>query len=179
LDRKLINYLPEVLRNFREFEKTFETEAPEFEKLQKNLSNVLKDFFVQDATERGVLRWEKLLKIVPKVTDSLDDRKFKIITKIIKQLPYTHRRLNYLLEGFCGDEYSLQIEHDLYKITVRINLTVKNNFNDVQNLLETMVPANLIIDLSLMFNQHVTVSQFTHGELSEWTHNYIRNEVLS
>ena len=99
MGRKLINYLPEVLRNYREFQKIFEAEEPEFENSQNELSKVLKDFFVEDASERGVRRWEKVLKITPKATDSLEDRKFKILSKLVKRLPYTHRILEQLLEA--------------------------------------------------------------------------------
>ena len=65
MDRKLINYLPEVLRNYREFQKTFEAEEPELLKVQEELSKVLDDLFIEDATERGVKRWEKS-KLNPK-----------------------------------------------------------------------------------------------------------------
>ena len=334
--RKLITYLPEVLRNFREFEKTFESEQPEFEKLQDELSKVLKDLFVEDATERGVKRWEKLLKIVPKPSENLEDRKFKILSKLVKKLPYTYRRLEQLLEVLCGENgYLLEIvegttngiqngdfatgdftgwtdwkpkngnksivTHDgisyakielttagssfgiestknisvqsgdkgtvsfrlrgekpnyaylmfsageninissfiqytdlpngeylgeytwtadraadvgflfaytdtpksgefthaqlekkpyrtpftetfrpyNYTVKVRISLTRKSMFDDVKILLQEVVPANHIVDLSLLYNQHMTVGQYTHGELSTWTHDYIRNEVLN
>ena len=188
MGRKLINYLPEVLRNYREFQKIFEAEEPEFENSQNELSKVLKDFFVEDASERGVRRWEKVLKITPKATDSLEDRKFKILSKLVKRLPYTHRRLEQLLEALCGEDgYLLEIVEDFvngirlynYTVKVRVALTRKNMFDDVKILLQEVIPANHIIDLSLLYNQHFTVGQYKHGELSTWTHNYIRNGVLN
>lgn len=108
--RKLINYLPEVLRNYREFQKTFEAEEPEVKKVYNELSKVLNDLFVEDATERGIKRWENILGIVPKPSENLEDRKFKILSKLVKKLPYTRRRLEQLLEVLCGkDGYSLTV----------------------------------------------------------------------
>lgn len=331
LDRKLINYLPEVLRNYREFQKTFEAEEPEFENLQDELSKVLNDLFVEDATERGVKRWENILGIVSKPSENLEDRKFKILSKLVKKLPYTYRRLEQLLGALCGEDgylleivegttnlipsdrlkfegwtayqgasvtveqghsipgitpdgatriqtsggtgvtkyytsvgpgdagtpasyrvwvrnigdkpvavygsaigvsnivypgetklctgstdavngtshrqiqfraldvddsldfiaYQPQIEEKPYPtpfvdgtrlynyiVKVRVALTRKNMFDDVKILLQEVVPANHIVDFSLLYNQHFTVGQYKHGELSTWTHDYIRNEVL-
>jgi hypothetical protein len=66
-----------------------------------------------------------------------------------------------------------------YTVKVRVALTRKNMFDDVKILLQEVIPANHIIDLSLLYNQHFTVGQYKHGELSTWTHNYIRNGVLN
>lgn len=335
MGRKLINYLPEVLRNYREFQKTFEAEESELLKVQEELSKVLDDLFVEDATERGVKRWENILGIVPKPSENLEDRKFKILSKLVKKLPYTRRRLEQLLEVLCGENgYLLEIVEgttNIYKdasefpgditdssgtltveeyferyngnkvmrliktegepnpytsfgrgisinpdsfytlhckakmvyggdiqdrfgcrwrgsgldweqiiplgngwfhcirtfspagvdssntgfrvkgnsamevlvtepqlepmrydtpfvdgtrlynyiVKVRVALARKNMFNDVKILLQEIIPANHIVDLSLLYNQHFTVGQYKHGELSTWTHNYIRNEVLN
>lgn len=145
LGRKLINYLPEVLKNYKEFQKTFEAEEPEFENLQDELSKVLKDLFVEDASERGIKRWEKLLKIVPKATDSLNDRRFRIATRLIRKLPFTYRTLQQMLETLCGKgNYDVELRHNNYEIEIKINLVKNNNIMDILSLLEIVVPANLI-----------------------------------
>lgn len=176
MGRKLINYLPEVLRNYREFQKTFEAEEPEFENLQDELSKVLKDFFVEDATESGVKRWEKKLKINPKITDTLEDRKFKILTMMLKKLPYTYRRLEELLENICKTDYKIIPNFNEYEMRIRINLTSKNQYNNIQQLLNTIVPANLIIDLDLIYNQHETLALYQHRQLGNFTHRELRED---
>src|SRR5690606_21275236 len=165
--KKLINYLPEVLRNFREFQKIFEAEEPEFENLQDELLKVLKDFFVEDTTERGVRRWEKILKITPKATDSLEDRKFKIITYITRNLPFTLRTLEQMLETLCGkNNYEIELRHNDYEIEVRINLTNNNNIIDVLSLLEIVIPANLIQILKSYLTMRSEVPKYAIGVMS-------------
>jgi hypothetical protein len=167
LDRKLINYLPEVLRNFREFQKTFEAEEPEFENLQDELSKVLDDLFVEDATERGVKRWEKILKITPKATDSLEDRKFRIIIYITRKLPFTLRTLGQMLETLCGkNNYEIELRHNDYEIEVKINLADNNNIMDVLSFLKIVVPANLIQILKSYLTVRSTVPKYAIGGMS-------------
>ena len=45
-------------------------------------------------------------------------------------------------------------------------------------MLKETVPANMVLDLSLLYNQHKTLKQFTHRQLSAFTGKQIRNEVL-
>lgn len=167
LDRKLINYLPEVLRNYREFQKTFEAEEPELLKVQEELSKVLDDLFIEDATERGVKRWEKILKITPKATDSLEDRKFRIITYITRKLPFTLRTLQQMLETLCGKgNYDVELRHNQYEIEVKINLADNNNIMDVLSLLEIVIPANLIQILKSYLTVRSTVPKYAIGGMS-------------
>lgn len=167
MDRKLINYLPEVLRNFREFREVFETEEPELLKVQEELLKVLNDLFIEDATERGIKRWEKILKITPKATEGLKDRKFRIISYITRKLPFTLRTLEQMLETLCGkNNYEIELHHNDYEIEVRINLADNNNIMDVLSLLEIIVPANLIKILKPYLTMRSEVPKYAIGGMS-------------
>lgn len=64
-----------------------------------------------------------------------------------------------------------------FTLTVRVMLKVKQNYDDVETLLNRIVPENLVLDLSLMYNQHQTLAAFTHAQLAAYTHYFLRNEV--
>ena len=180
-DRKLIEYLPEFLRDIREY-KAILTDAvePEVVALFQAIETALNDQFVQTASEYGVSRYEKMLKISSKSSYSLDDRKFTILTKINEHVPYTLTALKQKLESLCGkDNYSVEVDANKYTLKVRIAMSVKNQYNDVAVMLEKIVPANMIIDLSLMYNQHQLWNPYTHEQLSEsYTHYQLRNEEM-
>lgn len=179
MDRNLIDYLPQVLKEVRELKLIFQSEQTEIADLWGSIDNALNDQFVIDATEYGVSRWEKILGIIPKATETLDARKFRILTRSNEQLPYTIRTLKQQLEALYGkDDYSVELYNDVYTIEVKVNLIAKNNFDDVAALLHRVIPANMIIDLKLIYNQQSTLSQFTHGQLQAYTHNQLRSEVL-
>lgn len=180
MDRKLIDYLPNFLQKYKEFEIIFETEQEEVSQLWESTRNALKDQFIMDATEYGVTRWERILNIFPKATDSLDDRRFRILTRMNEQLPYTFRTLDAQLSNLTGEDgYSIHVDHENYLLKVRVALVAKNNFNDVEALLHRVVPVNMLIDLSLLYNQYLTLGNVTHGQLRTRTHSELRNEVLN
>lgn len=182
MDREIniLNYLPQILKEVKELKAIADSENPELQSLWTSIANALSDQFVNDATEYGVSRLEKILKIVAKGTDSLDDRKFRILTRLNEQLPHTYRTLQNQLANLCGEDgYTLTLNHSQYTMTVRVALTAKSNFNDVDALLQRVTPANIVIDLSLMYNQHQTLAQLTHQQLSAYTHDQLRNEVIA
>ena len=179
-DRNLIEYLPEFLRDVREYKAILNlAEQPEIVSLWEAAENTLNDQFVVDATENGVLRWEKILGIVPKPTDTLEIRKFSILARINEQLPFTLATLNEQLKSLCGEDgYEVILDAANYTLSVRVALTARNNFNDVNLFLKRVVPANMVIDLSLKYNQHDAVSSHTHEDLKNFTHEGLRNGVM-
>lgn len=180
MDRKLIDYLPPVIKNAAEFEAIMEAIQPEFVDVETAIINAFNDTFVNDATEVGVKRWEAILNIVPKSVDTLEDRKFRILARLNEQLPYTFRSLDDRLITLCGQNgFTMELFNDIYTLKVRIELVVKGQYEAVEQLLKRIVPANLVIDLDLRYNQHEKLKNYTHGQLSAFTHSHIRNEVLT
>lgn len=180
-NRNLIDYLPEFLKNIREY-KAILTDAvqPEVVELNDAIDNAMNDQFIQDATENGVSRWEKMLKIVPRATQSLDDRKFVILTRMNEQLPYTMTSLKQRLETLCGKNgYVVSLDANNFLLTVRIALTAQNAYKSVCEMLEKVVPANMVIDVSLLYNKNEQLSVYTHEQLSAYTHEELRNEVVN
>jgi uncharacterized protein YmfQ (DUF2313 family) len=180
-DRNLIEYLPPFLRDVREYKALLtDAEQPEMVLVWQSVNNTLNDQFITDATENGVSRWEKILGIVPKATLTLDERKFTILTKINEQLPFTITTLKEQLETLCGEDgYSLTLNNEKYTLDVKIALTARNNFEDVNLLLQRVVPANLVVTISLKYNQQEALAKLTHEQLKVYTHYELRNEVLS
>ena len=179
-NRLLIEYLPEYLRYVREFKQTMSAEQPEFVLLSTALERFLDNQFITTATEYGVARWEKILGITPKGDATLDARKFTILARINEQLPFTMRVLERMLAQLCGaDGFWVELDANAYKLTVKVALEAENNFADVGLLLKRIVPANLVVDLLLLFNTHMYVGQFTHEDLRRFTHEQIRRDDLT
>lgn len=180
MDSNLLEHLPPVLQDVKELQRIFIAEDPEVDKLSEAVDAVLLDQFISDATAYGVGRWESILKILPKDTDSLQERKFRILARINEQLPYSMRMLLQQLNTLCGEDgYTVELRGKEYTLLVKVALIAKSNFADVGDLLGRIVPANMIIDLSLKYNQHQTLKKFTHGQLKRYTHTELRNEVIT
>lgn len=179
MERKLIDYLPYVIRDYAEFQGIMGSEQPEIEKAWNTTDDLLDNQFIPTAGNMGLSRWEKILGITPKGTDSLEDRRFRILTRINEELPYTLPQLRNILETLCGKgNYSADVEEGTYQLLVKIGLAAKNNFNDVESLLNRVVPQNMVVTLLQLYNTHAELGRFTHAQLAAYTHNQLRNEVL-
>lgn len=177
--KKLNEYLPSILLKTYEFPLLCDTEQREFDRLNTAVGEVLDAQFVSTAGERGIERYEQIFSIVPQDTDTLDERRFRVLAKINAQLPFSVRRLRQQLETLCGaDGYELELDGDRYTLTVKVALTAKRNQQAVDELLADIVPANMVCTTSLLYNQHADLTCFTHAQLALLTHFEIREEVL-
>lgn len=177
--KKLQDYLPPILLKTYEFPLLCDTEQPEIDRLHDAADAVLDAQFLSTAGEYATQRYEKIFGVVPQDTDTLDERRFKVLTRINTQLPFSVRRLRQQLETLCGaDGYKLELDGDRYTLTVKVALTAKRNQQAVEELLADIVPANMVCTTSLLYNQHADLTRFTHAQLALLTHFEIREEVL-
>ena len=177
--KKLQDYLPPILLKTYEFPLLCETEQPEIDRLHDAADAVLDAQFLSTAGEYAIQRYEKIFGVVPQDTDTLDERRFKVLTRINTQLPFSVRRLRQQLATLCGaDGYKLELDGGKYTLTVKVALTAKRNQQAVEELLAGIVPANMVCTTSLLYNQHAHLTRFTHAQLALLTHFEIREEVL-
>ena len=177
--KKLQDYLPPILLKTYEFPLLCDTEQPEIDRLRDAADAVLDAQFISTAGETAIARYEKIFKITPMDTDTLDERRFRVLAKINAQLPFSVRRLRQQLATLCGDDgYKLELDGDRYTLTIKVALTAKRNQQAVEELLADIVPANMVCTTSLLYNQHADLTRFTHAQLALLTHFEIREEVL-
>lgn len=179
IDRKLIDYLPPFMQEYPEMQYIMGTEQPETDALWNECDNVFNDQFIHEATEYGVKRWESMLKVTPKGTDTLTERKFRILSRLNQELPYTMMKIKEALTALCGvGNFSIDLQAANYHIEVKLALSNKNNYQEVVDLLTKMIPANLTQFVKIMYNAHYVISRFTHGQLTAYTHEQLRSEVF-
>lgn len=177
--KKLQDYLPPILLKTYEFPLLCDTEQPEIDRLHDAADAVLDAQFISTAGETAIARYEKIFGITPMDTDTLAERRFKVLAKINAQLPFSVRRLRQQLETLCGEDgYKLEVGGGKYTLTVKVALTAKRNQQAVEELLADIVPANMVCTTSLLYNQHADLTRFTHAQLALLTHFAIREEVL-
>jgi hypothetical protein len=167
------------MQEYLEIQKIMNAEQAEIDLLWTATENALSDQFILEATENGVSRWESMLHISPKGTDTLDERKFRILTQLNQELPYTLRKLERMLENLCGvDGYSIMVNSAEYQVEVKLALSNEGNYEEVKNVLKKMIPANMVQVITILYNPHNLFTQFTHEQLSTYTHNQLRKEVF-
>lgn len=180
MNRKLISYLPHVVRDYPEYQGITGSEQTEFERAWASADDLLNNQFITTAGSVGLSRWEKILGITPKGTDTLEDRRFRVMTRINEETPYTIPKLRNILETICGaGNYSAEVMEGTYQLVVKIGLEAKSNFSDVEALLDRVIPQNMIVNLFQLYNTHAELGRLTHAQLSSYTCHQLRNEVLT
>lgn len=180
LDRKLIDYLPPVLQQTREMQAVMEGEQPAVAGLWDAWKTVLDALFVRYANEQGLARWERMLGIRPRGTDSMEVRRVAVLARLNEQLPFTERTLRLMLDGVCGPGgYTLEIIYREYRVFVRVHLWEKRAVDEAAALLGRVVPANMVIDLGLRYNTHRMLRPRLHRMLRGTAHRALREEVLA
>ena len=176
---KMIVHLPKFLQEYREIKVLCEQYDRWIDRIWKLVDELYCNQFIPTATEAGISRYEKIFGIAKKDTDTLEDRRFNLMMAVTQQLPYTYANLIIKLNTLLGqDAYSIDLINKEYRIEIRVALRVKDREESVLKLLRRELPANMVINLDLDYNDHKELETFTYDQLAQWSHDHIRNEVL-
>lgn len=179
MQRNLIEYLPSVLQEFEEFKELFKAEQKQVNELWEVIYGILNEAFIDTAEDTGLKRWETILNITPLDTDTTAVRRMRIQAKLIEDVPYTWNNLKKMLGSLCGEDgYTLELKNKEYTLVIKVALTSKKMKEEVTTMCDRVVPANLILDIDLMYNTHGILRGYTHRQLRQFTHGQLRNEVL-
>lgn len=144
----LCQYLPEVIKNVREYQILCSTESPQVNAMWKALEVVFDNGFLESLTEYGCSRWETILDLTANKNDSLAVRRKNTWIRLNENLPYTWRRLVLLMNEICGENgYHMELKHNDYFLDISIQLTEENLeshiVKQVMHMLERVLPANI------------------------------------
>lgn len=175
----ILSYLPQVLHDLEEIVEIANVEEPILETLWEEVENTLNNQFVFTANTKGAARYESMLKLVSGELETIETRRFRILTRYQEQAPYTYKVLTQLLDSLLGKgQYELTRNVAEKWLKVKMELTVKRQFEAVEVMLERITPQNMILTVELRYNQHALLHKYTHAQLAAFTHRQIREDVI-
>lgn len=143
---------PEHVEKIKEIALIYEMTDKIGEKLDEDSDKLEKNLYLFSSTEEKITEFEKILKIQKSATDTLEYRRFRVQSKVYQVLPYTVRTLKKLLNNLCGEEnYMLNVDVENLTLTCLISEQYKKYFNDIVNLLDDIVPLNVLITVIVRF----------------------------
>lgn len=145
----LLRYWMPILRNIKEFKEIAKTEEPELRYILEAIDRTLANMFIETADEYGIKRFEDMMGLYPNKGDSLETRRFNVLIKWNDKVPYTDKELYNRLLSLCGgaDKFEITEKYKEYLIEIVTHLGVNGAFDAVTNLLEEMLPCNIVLDL--------------------------------
>lgn len=184
MDRRLLDYLPPVLREVLEFQTINGANEPEISLAWDAMALVLANQFLEDADENGVAVWEQELRLYPKDTDTLEARKARIKAKWNLELPYTMRWLRNWLDGLCGpDGHAVSLQD--YTLDIQLDYTVLPEpgrmAEEILDMLLTVRPANILIMMTALLQSTggVRLGAYTERSLHMDLWPMLTNELES
>ncbi|MDO4301529.1 MAG: DUF2313 domain-containing protein [Clostridia bacterium] len=173
---KLIDYLPQVLKEIYEFKVLCDTGDKEIEKLKYGIDDIFKEMFVYTAGNEGLTRLENILNLTVPADDDIDFRRFQILTK----LNGSERNLIKKIQIIVGDDFDVDYYWSEYRLSVKLPLKNKKYLDAVKQMLDETVPLNLIIEAVLKYNTYGMIKdkKLTYGALRNNTYKQIREEEL-
>ena len=162
--RNLIKHLPRFLRDVREYKETCSVEEVEIKNLESKIEEIITEASAETASSYGLERYEKILNIANK-TENLEERRFKIKSKLTNQLPFNMKWLDNKLKSLVGTgNYEINLDSENYQITIQISHIFPDIANVMNSDLRQQLPANLIITVNLFRTEtsNLYVGGFIH-----------------
>jgi hypothetical protein len=164
--KKLIEYAYEIIANLLEFQAIFGAEQPEIDALWEIIENGFANNFIMLADETGIEMYEKMLNIVPKPDETLDERRAEVLAAFQDSLPYTRKNFENLLAALGIPRDDVLIKYpDNFHMTVGFSQAYASWINFVSATLERMTPFTMAYSVGLR--------EYTWGEAKANNWNYL------
>ena len=172
--------LPQLMTEYIELEGIMNVETTELNGVETEHESLVNNRYIHTCNEDGITRFEHIMSIVPNSNDTLEDRQFRCITKWNQTIPYNYKVLDEKLALLCGEGmYQLIVDFANQSVTIKLALANENQFQSVVDLVNSIVPCNMLIEVRIMYNTHEMLSKLTHEQLSAFTYDQLRKNVFS
>lgn len=177
--RNTIDYIPPILKGITELIAICNADDIEIDVLWSDIDVAYRDVHITTGSITTIERWEGIMGIAPKVSDTLEDRRFRILARINPKLPYTWLNLQALLDVLVGvGNYELIRDVAAKHLSLRIGLSSKSMQQTIAELIEDVSPQNMTIFIDLLYNAYEDLRPYTHGMLRSKTHEQLRSDPL-
>lgn len=145
-DIDISQFLPPVSRDSQDIQEVMQIENPEFKLLWDIMADLLDNQFIPSMGELGLSHWEWILEVLPQDTDTIEDRRNRILRLLAGTRPYTVEKLQEMLDATFGNgAVGVDLDENLYEIWFILSKEMRERSGEVINYAEPIVPKNLLL----------------------------------
>ena len=145
-DIDISQFLPPVSRDSRDMQEIMRVENPEFILLWEIMADLLDNQFIPSMGELGLSHWEWILEVLPQDTDTIEDRRNRILRLLAGTRPYTVEKLQEMLDATFGNgAVGVDLDENLYEIWFVLSKEMRERSGEVISYAEPIVPKNLLL----------------------------------
>lgn len=181
-ENRYSKYLPNTVRELREFQQLGEVEAPILEEEAAAKDKLIRNQWILTAERDGLLRLAAIIGISEAKQMETEELRQEILYRWNLHRPYTYFHLIDWLDGFCGEEwYLLLLYRKEYRLRLILELRIKEQKAFLEQYLRRILPANILLQVELRTNIHAELRPLTHGDIKDmgWTQGEIPMQDLS
>lgn len=145
----ILNHYPSVIKQIEEIKQIANAEDIEFSKLNLSADKVIKNMFILTADKTGVERFEHLLRITPKGTQSLEERKAVILFQANRRKMSLMELQTMLLDYLPGVQFFID------KVEMKLTVTIGIDAGRVE-ILRNIIDEILPLEIYFMLGYHDT-----------------------
>lgn len=148
-DANIRHYFPDILANAKEFISWADVVELELNVVIYELLQNCLNTFIYDVDERGLERYESMLRIIPNVDASFEDRRREVLLMINNKILYTHRSLRDIFNSRNGkNKVSISLNYGKYELWLDIVYNLVFASDQIRTYARNIIPANLTVNLS-------------------------------
>ena len=145
-DIDILQFLPPVSRDSQDIQEVMRIENPEFKLLWDIMADILDNQFIPTMGEFGLSHWEWILDVLPQDTDTIEDRRNRILRLLAGTRPYTVEKLQEMLDATFGTgSVGVDLNENLYEIWFILSKEMRERSGEVISYAEPIVPKNLLL----------------------------------
>jgi len=150
---RIMRYLPPYYQGSRVMKVIAEAQGSEVADLWSTLDDILKQFFVETATEPGLALWEQMLGLTSYAGKPLDQRRSRVISKLRGMGTVTVSLIKNVAESYTYGTVEVTEQPELYSFTVTFSDKhgIPPNYTDLQAAIEEIKPAHLAVNYVLRY----------------------------
>lgn len=165
------NYIPDYLKTSRIMTSILDAEGVELDDLRMSLEEVLQQFYVETATEKGLTIWERFLGLNSFAGKPLEQRRSRIISKLRGMGTVTTELIQNVAESYIYGHVTVTEHPETYSFTIKFMdpLGVPANLEDVKAAVDDIKPAHLGVIYEFTYTTWGDVKSLTWGTVKTGT----------
>lgn len=179
METDTIHWFPRHIAEIREFKEIAKAYDYLLNQAAADIQKVFDNEFLETLDAGGCLMHEHILGITANTLDSIEDRRNRIKGYYASDLPYTEKKLDRVLRTMCGkDGFTMIVDSPEYQVDIQIRLNSMNLVTNVYEIARKMIPANMVLNVNIIYNVHQRFLGFCHADLAYYTHRQLRMDKI-
>lgn len=134
---------PEIIYQIPDIKQIYDINEEQGRELDAALELLDGNLYLDTMDGSTVKRWERILKIRPSDSDTVDDRRFKVKSIVLDRIPYSYRVIREKLNALIPNGYELEILNNRTMLRVKAELESSRMINELMDFLEKILPLNM------------------------------------